>query len=136
MRRSSELLQRQAGQLTRLVDDLLDVARITRGAIELKKEPLEIERVLETAIESIQPLTDSKYQTVTLRRAPEVVLVEADSVRLCQILTNLLTNAKTTVSALIHRCCRTSLSSFCRGPLARSQTGRTRHWAHGCQTPG
>jgi PAS domain S-box-containing protein len=93
VRRSSELLQRQASQLTRLVDDLLDVARITRGAIELKKESLALERVLGTAIESVQPLLDLKHQTVSLRRSPEVVFVEADSVRLCQVLANLLTNA-------------------------------------------
>ena len=93
VRRSSQLLQRQASQLTRLVDDLLDVARITRGAIELKKEMVAIERVVEMAVESIQPLLDLKRQNVTVKRSPEAVLVEADSVRLCQIITNLLSNA-------------------------------------------
>ncbi len=93
VRRSSELLQRQATQLTRLVDDLLDVARITRGAIQLKKERVALERALEMALEAVQPLLDIKHQAVSLKRAPEEVFVEADPVRLCQILTNLLTNA-------------------------------------------
>jgi signal transduction histidine kinase/ActR/RegA family two-component response regulator len=93
VRRSSELLQRQASQLARLVDDLLDVARITRGAIELKKEMLAVDRVLETALESVQPLFDVKQQTVRLKRSPEAVFVKADSVRLCQIFANLLSNA-------------------------------------------
>ena len=93
VRRSSELLQRQATQLARLVDDLLDVARITRGAIELRKEPIAIDRVIEMALESVQPLLDVKYQTVSLKRSPEPVFVNADVVRLCQILANLMTNA-------------------------------------------
>jgi two-component system CheB/CheR fusion protein len=93
VRRSSELLQRQATQLTRLVDDLLDVARITRGAVELKKETLALERVLELALESVQPLLDIKHQTVSLTRSVDVVFVDADPVRLCQIFVNLLNNA-------------------------------------------
>jgi signal transduction histidine kinase/CheY-like chemotaxis protein len=93
IRRSSELLQRQASQLARLVDDLLDVARITRGTIELKKETVSLERLLETALESVQPLLDVKQQTVRIMRPPEAVFVDADAVRLCQIFSNLLTNA-------------------------------------------
>ncbi|HEV7443645.1 MAG TPA: PAS domain-containing protein [Steroidobacteraceae bacterium] len=93
VRRSSELLQRQAIQLTRLVDDLLDVARITRGAVELKKETLALERVLGLALESVQPLLDIKQQTVSLTRSLEPVFVDADPVRLCQIFVNLLNNA-------------------------------------------
>ena len=93
VRRSSQLLQRQASQLARLVDDLLDVARITRGAIQLKKETLALDRVLETALESVQPLFDVKRQTLRMKRSPEPAFVEGDPVRLCQIFANLLSNA-------------------------------------------
>src|SRR5690348_14359017 len=68
-------------------------ARVTRGAIELQKAPLALERVLETAIEAVQPLLELKHQTLSLRRSREAIDVAADSVRLCQIFVNLLTNA-------------------------------------------
>jgi PAS domain S-box-containing protein len=109
VRRSSELLQRQATQLARLVDDLLDVARITRGAIELKKDTLALERVLEQAVESVQPLLNIKHQTVSMTRSVEAAFVDADPVRLCQIFVNLLNNAakyspETTQIRLIIEC--------------------------------
>lgn len=93
VRRSSEILQRQATQLTRLVDDLLDVARITRGAIELKTESLDLERVLDAALESAQPLINVKHQTVALQHSAPPVYVEGDPVRLCQVFGNLIANA-------------------------------------------
>lgn len=93
VRRSSEILQRQATQLTRLVDDLLDVARITRGAIELKHETLDLRRVLDAALESAQPLLDGKHQLITVQGSTEPLCVEGDPVRLCQVFANLLSNA-------------------------------------------
>jgi PAS domain S-box-containing protein len=94
VRRNSELLRRQASQLSRLVDDLLDVARITRGMIELKNERLSLDRILERAIESVQPLFDLKRQNVSFARSVSTTLwVEGDGVRLVQVFANLLSNA-------------------------------------------
>jgi PAS domain S-box-containing protein len=93
VRRNSELLRRQASQLSRLVDDLLDVARITRGMIELKNERLSLDRILERAIESVQPLIDLKRQNVSFARADSTLFVEGDGVRLVQVFANLLSNA-------------------------------------------
>jgi PAS domain S-box-containing protein len=93
LRRNSGILERQANQLTRLVDDLLDVARITRGAIELKREALAIEKVLQIALETVQPLFAVKRQTVNSTPAAQQLRVEADAVRLSQVFANLLANA-------------------------------------------
>jgi PAS domain S-box-containing protein len=93
IRRSGELLERQASHLTRLVDDLLDVARITRGRIVLKREPLNLSTVVETALEAVRPLFEFRAQTVVVKRGDGALFVDADKVRLCQVVTNLLTNA-------------------------------------------
>jgi PAS domain S-box-containing protein len=93
IRRSSELLQRQATQLSRLVDDLLDVARITRGAIELKRELKRLDELIDAALEAVQPLFAVKRQTVNVMRALEPLWVMGDAVRLTQVFTNLLGNA-------------------------------------------
>jgi PAS domain S-box-containing protein len=93
IRRSAELLERQATQLTRLVDDLLDVARITRGRITLRREPLNLAGVLDTALEAVKPLLEFRGQSVSVARAEGGLFVNADQVRLCQVVSNLLTNA-------------------------------------------
>ena len=93
IRRSAELLERQASHLTHLVDDLLDVARITRGRVTLRRETLNLGAVLDTALEAARPLLEFRGQTVTVVRSGEPLFVEADPVRLCQVLSNLLTNA-------------------------------------------
>jgi len=93
VKRVSAVLQRQVGQLTRLVDDLLDVARITRGAIELRKTVVPIRRVIETAIETVRPLLDARQQVIVDERRDEGVFVEVDELRLGQVVANLLTNA-------------------------------------------
>ena len=93
VRRSGQMIERQANHLTHLVDDLLDVARITRGRVVLKRESLSLDTVAESALETVQPLLDARSQTVSLRRPAEQVFVDGDSVRLCQVVANLLTNA-------------------------------------------
>jgi PAS domain S-box-containing protein len=93
IRRSAELLERQAGHLTRLVDDLLDVARITRGRITLRGEPLNFASVVDTALETVRPLLEFRGQSVVVTRTEEPLFVEADKVRLCQVISNLLNNA-------------------------------------------
>ncbi len=93
IRRSAELLERQATQLTRLVDDLLDVARITRGRITLRREPLNLASVLDTALEAVKPLLEFRGQSVSVAGGEGGLFVNADQVRLCQVASNLLTNA-------------------------------------------
>ncbi len=87
------MMQRQLLHMTRLVDDLLDVPRITHGHIELRKEPVELSTVLKDAIESARPFAVSANQELLLRLPPEELMLDADPVRLTQIFTNLLNNA-------------------------------------------
>ncbi len=93
VRRASEMLARQAGHLTHLVDDLLDVARITHRRVELKRETVNLEDVVATAIETVQPITESRRQIITITATQPRVQVDGDEVRLCQVVSNLLTNA-------------------------------------------
>jgi signal transduction histidine kinase/CheY-like chemotaxis protein len=93
VRKSGQMIERQANHLTRLVDDLLDVARITRGQVILRYELLSLDSVVESSIETVQPLLRARRQTTTLRQPSDKVFVDGDSVRLCQVIANLLTNA-------------------------------------------
>ena len=88
-----DVIERQVGQLSRLVDDLLDVSRITRGKIELKLKPVALEKVVSTAVETCQPLIESLKHHLTIRVAPEPLWVHGDHARLTQVVANLLTNA-------------------------------------------
>ncbi|MGZ4955386.1 MAG: PAS domain S-box protein [Methylobacter sp.] len=89
----NEIINRQVEHLTRLVDDLLDVSRISRGLIELKKEPLEVQDFILPAVESCQPLIDVRRHTFSLALPPEPVWVEGDRIRLAQVVSNLINNA-------------------------------------------
>jgi signal transduction histidine kinase len=91
--RALEIARRQSEQLGRLVDDLLDVARIRQGRISLRTEPLSMAAIVERAVESARPLLESRglRATVALPSAP--VFVAADPARLEQVLVNLLSNA-------------------------------------------
>jgi PAS domain S-box-containing protein len=93
IRRSAGLLERQAGHLTRLVDDLLDVAHITRGRVTLRREPLNLATVLDGALETLRPMLDSRGQKVVVDYGDDPLIVDADKVRLCQVVSNLLSNA-------------------------------------------
>jgi signal transduction histidine kinase/CheY-like chemotaxis protein len=92
-RRLGELIARQADQLTRLVDDLLDVSRISQGLIELQREPLELGDAIEVAVETVQPLLRERRHEVSTVREESPLYVEGDMARLVQCLTNVLTNA-------------------------------------------
>jgi PAS domain S-box-containing protein len=93
VRQAREMMERQVHSLVRLVDDLLDVARVTRGKIELRKEPVEIATVVARAVETVQALIEVQGHRLELCVAQESLLVDADPVRLSQVLANLLTNA-------------------------------------------
>jgi PAS domain S-box-containing protein len=93
IRRSMDVINRQLKHLSRLIDDLCDVSRITRGKIQLRKERLDVAMVLRSAIESVRPLIETRRHNLTVTIPAQPLLAEADPVRLEQIITNLLTNA-------------------------------------------
>jgi signal transduction histidine kinase len=90
--RERAIIKRQARHLTALVDDLLDISRVTRGKIALKKEPLEIATVLAKAIESASPLLEQRRHDLEVD-VPRGLLVDGDPMRLGQVASNLLANA-------------------------------------------
>ena len=90
--REREVIQRQVGHLTRLVDDLLDVSRITRGKVAFKEENVEISEAIAKAIEMATPLLDQRTHVLDVD-VPRQFWVRGDSVRLSQIFSNLLANA-------------------------------------------
>jgi two-component system CheB/CheR fusion protein len=93
MQTASAVIDRQLGQLTRLVDDLLDVSRFTSGRIELIKENFDLGAVLRTLQVSLQPAFAASRQTFRLSLPAEPLYVNADRTRLMQVFTNILTNA-------------------------------------------
>jgi PAS domain S-box-containing protein len=90
---ATAMIQRQVRHLARLVDDLLDVSRITRGKITLHKEPVDLAAVVAQVVETSRPFLDSRQHELKVSLPAEGVSVEADVTRLAQILGNLLTNA-------------------------------------------
>jgi signal transduction histidine kinase len=88
-----DLLDRQLKHLTRLIDDLLDVRRITSGSVRLQREPLDLESVLRQSVEAVRSLIDARRHTVAVRFANDSLYVEGDLVRLTQVFINLLANA-------------------------------------------
>lgn len=88
-----KILERQANHIRRLVDDLTDVAKINTGKIELQKERIELATVVQSAVEVTRPFIESHGQTLVLSLPQAPIYLEADPIRLQQILANLLTNA-------------------------------------------
>ena len=86
-------MDRQLGHMTRLVDDLLDVSRISRGRIELKRERVELASVVYQSVEACRPLAECAKHEVTVTLPPEPIHLHADPVRLAQVFGNLLNNA-------------------------------------------
>jgi PAS domain S-box-containing protein len=91
--RTREMMERQAEHLVRLVDDLLDVSRVMRGKIELRKEPVELATVIARAVETAKPLIEVQGHRLDIMLPPDSLLLDADPVRLVQVVGNLLTNA-------------------------------------------
>lgn len=87
------LMERQVSHLVRLVDDLLDVSRITQGKLLLRKEPVDLTDVLQNAIETSRPLIDASDHQLTVSIPSESIQVLADPTRLAQVFANLLNNA-------------------------------------------
>ena len=90
---AEEVIERQVAHMSRLLDDLLDVSRITRSRLELKKSSTELTAVVSSAIETARPIPVGKHHTLSVDLPTHAVRFEADLVRLAQVLSNLLINA-------------------------------------------
>ena len=93
LRWSTEVIDRQVHQMTRLVDDLLDVSRITTGKIELRKERVELAEVVNSAVEASRPLVEKLGHELIVSAPLQPIHLDADPTRLSQVLLNLLNNA-------------------------------------------
>jgi PAS domain S-box-containing protein len=91
--RVQEMLERQVNHMSRLVDDLLDVARITNGRIDLRSEPVELASLIRGAVEVSKPLIDVANHRLAMTLPPRPITVKGDAVRLTQVIANLLNNA-------------------------------------------
>jgi PAS domain S-box-containing protein len=91
--RAREMMDRQLGQMVRLIDDLLDVSRISRGKLELRKEPVELASVLNQAVKTCRPRAEAAGHEVKVTLPPQPVYLNADPIRLAQVFSNLLDNS-------------------------------------------
>jgi signal transduction histidine kinase len=87
------MMERQMRHLVRLVDDLLEVSRISTGKLELRKEPVELAALMRAAVETSRPLIDANGHELRVELPQEGVTLDADPVRIAQVLANLLNNA-------------------------------------------
>jgi PAS domain S-box-containing protein len=92
-RKAHTIIERQVGQLTHLVDDLMEVSRTLTGRIQLRPEQVTVSGIVERAVETVRPLIDQRKHELTLSLPPEPIWLYADAARLEQVVTNLLTNA-------------------------------------------
>jgi PAS domain S-box-containing protein len=91
--RIQAMMERQLGQMVRLVDELMDVSRISRGKVALSREQVEIASIIEQAVETSRPAIDLAQQTLTVTLPPKPIHLQADPLRLVQVFSNLLNNA-------------------------------------------
>jgi signal transduction histidine kinase len=91
-RSAHDMMDRQLRQMVRLVDDLLDVSRITSGKVALQKEPARLSEIIQAAVESVKPLVDARRQALSVDLGPGAWL-DADKARLSQVFANILNNA-------------------------------------------
>lgn len=92
-RHATGVMERQISQLVRLIDDLMDVSRITRGQLTLRKERVDLRSIVESAVETAQPQLTSAGVSLTVEIPQEPMLLDADATRISQVVLNLLTNA-------------------------------------------
>jgi PAS domain S-box-containing protein len=89
-----EIMERQLAQMVRLVDDLLDVARITTGKVEVRHQPLDLAVAINDAVETSQPLLGARRDNLIVTPPPQPVFVNGDRTRLAQVFANLLNNSE------------------------------------------
>src|SRR5262249_24196702 len=92
-RRAHDVMRRQVQHLTRLVDDLLDVSRITRGKVSLQREIVDIDSIVRSAVETSRPWIEAGQHHLTMSVSSAPLRLHGDPVRLAQVLSNLLNNA-------------------------------------------
>ena len=93
IRQAQLIVERQVNHMALLLDDLLDIARITQGKLQLKKETLQLVPVVDAAVEAVRPTLEGKNQHLELNLPSEAILLDADHLRLSQVISNLLMNA-------------------------------------------
>jgi signal transduction histidine kinase len=93
VRQTSQIIGRQVLHMSHLIDDLLDVSRVTRGLVKLEKTPLDIRHILMDAVEQVTPLIRARRHHLALHLPPDATTVTGDEKRLVQFMTNILTNA-------------------------------------------
>ncbi|TWO72763.1 response regulator [Caenimonas sedimenti] len=92
--RARHIMERQLGQMVHLVDDLLDVSRISQGKVQLRLERTDLNQIIQTAVETSRPLVEARRHALTVTLPlPQTLMVDADETRLCQVVSNLLNNA-------------------------------------------
>jgi signal transduction histidine kinase len=91
--RAHEMMERQLGHMVRMIDDLLDISRVTLGKVELQKQRLDLRSVVASAIETTRPLFELTNQRVTISLPERSLPIEGDATRLSQVFANLLNNA-------------------------------------------
>ena len=93
LKQISDIVARQVAHMRHLVDDLLDVSRVTRGLVTVARKPLDLRRVLNEAVEQSRPLVEARHHSLCVELAADPLMVDGDQTRLVQIVANLLTNA-------------------------------------------
>jgi PAS domain S-box-containing protein len=93
VRKTSEIIARQVRHMTHLIDDLLDVSRVTRGLVELNTSVIDVRHAVTEAVEQVNPLIHSRSHQLALYLAPDATFVQGDKKRLVQVVANLLNNA-------------------------------------------
>jgi signal transduction histidine kinase/CheY-like chemotaxis protein len=88
-----DVIDRQVTQMTRLIDDLMDVSRITRGTFELRREHVALDEVVRVAVETSRPIIEASGHELVVNVPPEPINLDADVIRLAQVFSNLLNNA-------------------------------------------
>ena len=91
--RVQAMMERQLTQMVRLIDELMDISRISRGKVELRREQVEISAVIEQAVETSRPAIEQAEQVLAVALPPNPIYLQADGVRLVQVFSNLLNNA-------------------------------------------
>jgi PAS domain S-box-containing protein len=92
-RRAAEIIERQVQHMARLLEDLLDVSRIARSRLELRKEWIDLNQVLHAAIEASRPLIEAAGHELRVKLSEDALFINGDSIRLTQVFSNLLNNA-------------------------------------------